>query len=205
MARKKVKFTKGELKRQRDARERYERYLPTLQLKQQQLQMEVRQVEALLCLKRVEIGRIKEDMNAWIGILGETGIDLSPWVRPKDIITSTANIAGVTIPSLKRIDFPAVDYDLFTTPLWIDYAVEKIRKLVGLIVEADIIEEQFKLLSRELQITMQRVNLFEKVKIPECKENIRMIRIYLGDQDTNAVCRSKIAKKKIEKMLAAAQ
>lgn len=204
MPRKKVKFTKGELKRQRDAQERFERYLPTLQLKQQQLQMEVRKTESLLYRRRVEIGRIKEDMSTWLGILGEPGIDLSPWVRPERIIASTANIAGVTIPILKKVDFPIADYDLFTTPLWVDSAVEEIRKLVGLIAEADIIEEQLKLLSRELQITMQRVNLFEKVKIPECKENIRAIRIYLGDQDTNAVCRSKIAKKKIEKMLAVA-
>ncbi len=204
MSRKKVKFTKGELKKQRDAQERFERYLPTLQLKQQQLQLEVRNVERVLYLKRVEIDRIKEDMSEWIGILGDKDVDLSPWVRPKEIITSTANIAGVTIPVLKRAEFPTVDYDLFITPLWVDSAVEAIRKLAELIAETDIIEEQFKLLSYELRITMQRVNLFEKVKIPECKDNIRMIRIYLGDQDTNAVCRSKIAKKKIEQVLAAA-
>ncbi len=204
MSRKKVKFTKGELKKQRDAQERFQRYLPTLQLKQQQLQLEVRNVEKLLYLKRVEIDRIKEDMSNWIGILGDKDVDLSPWVRPKRIITSTANIAGVTIPVLKQAEFPKVDYDLFTTPLWVDSAVAAIRKLAELIAETDIIEEQFKLLSNELRITMQRVNLFEKVKIPECKDNIRMIRIYLGDQDTNAVCRSKIAKKKIEQMQAAA-
>jgi len=90
------------------------------------------------------------------------------------------------------------------TPLWVDSAVDAIRKLAELIAETDIIEEQLKLLSNELRITMQRVNLFEKVKIPECKDNIRVIRIYLGDQDTNAVCRSKIAKKKIEEVQAAA-
>jgi len=204
MSRKKVKFTKGELKRQRDAQQRFQRYLPTLQLKQQQLQLEVRNVEKLLYLKRVEIDRIKEDMSNWIGILGDKDVDLSPWVRPKRIITSTANIAGVTIPVLKQAEFPKVDYDLFTTPLWVDSAVAAIRKLAELIAETDIIEEQFKLLSNELRITMQRVNLFEKVMIPECKDNIRMIRIYLGDQDTNAVCRSKIAKKKIEQVQAAA-
>jgi V/A-type H+-transporting ATPase subunit D len=42
------------------------------------------------------------------------------------------------------------------------------------------------------------VNLFEKVKIPEAEETIRLIKIYLGDQMANAVGRSKIAKKKIE-------
>ena len=55
---------------------------------------------------------------------------------------------------------------------------------------------QHELLHRELRTTTQRVNLFEKVKIPECRENIRKIRIYMGDQDTSAVARSKIAKSK---------
>jgi V/A-type H+-transporting ATPase subunit D len=54
------------------------------------------------------------------------------------------------------------------------------------------------ILARELRITTQRVNLFEKVKIPEAEEAIRRIKIFIGDQMTNAVGRSKIAKKKIE-------
>ncbi len=203
MTRKKVKFTKGELKKQRDARERFERYLPTLQLKQQQLQMEVRRIESVLYRKEVEIERMKEDMEAWIGILGYTDFDLSPWVRPKEVKTRTENIAGVSIPVLDRVIFAPIDYDLYSTPLWADSAVEKMRKLAELLVEAGVLREQYRLLNRELRITMQRVNLFEKVKIPECKENIRVIRIYLGDQDTNAVCRSKIAKRKIETSQAA--
>ena len=53
-----------------------------------------------------------------------------------------------------------------------------------------------RLLGEELRTTTQRVNLFEKVKIPEAKENIRVIRIFMGDQQTAAVARSKIAKGK---------
>ncbi len=203
MARKKVKFTKGELKKQRDARERFERYLPTLQLKQQQLQLEVRRIEAELYRKEVEIERRKDDMDSWIGILGYGDFDLARWVLPKEAKTRTENIAGVSIPVLDRVEFAPIDYDLYSTPLWADLAVEKIRKLSELSVEVEILREQFRLLNRELRITMQRVNLFEKVKIPEARENIRVIRIYLGDQDTNAVCRSKIAKRKIESSQAA--
>jgi V/A-type H+-transporting ATPase subunit D len=55
-------------------------------------------------------------------------------------------------------------------------------------------------LRRELRITTQRVNLFEKVKIPEAEEAIRLIKIYIGDQMSNAVGRSKIAKRKIEEL-----
>ena len=61
-----------------------------------------------------------------------------------------------------------------------------------------IIEKQIEILAQELRTTTQRVNLFEKVKIPDCIENIRVIRIYLGDRMANAVGISKVAKKKIE-------
>jgi V/A-type H+-transporting ATPase subunit D len=62
----------------------------------------------------------------------------------------------------------------------------------------DVIKKQIEILERELRVTTQRVNLFEKVKIPECMDNIRKISIYLGDQMANAVGISKVAKKKIE-------
>ena len=61
--------------------------------------------------------------------------------------------------------------------------------------------EQERLLSRELRVTTQRVNLFEKVKIPECRENIRRIRVQISDQETAAVARSKIAKEKSSEVL----
>ena len=58
-------------------------------------------------------------------------------------------------------------------------------------------KELRELLEAELRTTSQRVNLFEKVKIPEAKENIRIIQVFLGDQQTAAVVRGKISKKKL--------
>ena len=179
----------------------FQRYLPILQLKQQQLQLEVQKTEARLKKLKEEVEQIKEDMVSWIGVLAEPKIDLTPWVKPKDVVTSTTNIAGVDVPVFKRADFAEVDYDIFSMPLWVDSAVDEIRRLSELIAETDITQEEHNILNRELKVTMQRVNLFEKVKIPESKENIRVIQIYLGDQYTNAVGRSKIAKRKIEVLL----
>jgi V/A-type H+-transporting ATPase subunit D len=47
-----IKHTKNELKAQREALKRFQRYLPTLQLKKQQLQLEVRQLESQLEAER---------------------------------------------------------------------------------------------------------------------------------------------------------
>ena len=73
-----------------------------------------------------------------------------------------------------------------------------LERLVRTKIELDIVSKQKELLSQELRITTQRVNLFEKVKIPETVADIRKIRIYLGDQETAQVVRGKIAKRKVE-------
>ena len=50
----KVKLTKNALKAERDSLKRYQRYLPTLLLKKQQLQMEMRTLQAKVMAKREE-------------------------------------------------------------------------------------------------------------------------------------------------------
>ena len=111
---------------------------------------------------------------------------------------SQHNVAGTDVPVFRSLTFADVEYDLFATPLWFDDALEILKKQLELRLRRTLAEEQLELLEQELRIVTQRVNLFEKVKIPESKENIRRINIYIGDQQTNSVGRSKIAKKKCE-------
>ena len=194
----KIKFTKGELKRQRDALSQYQRYLPTLQLKKQQLQIEILRQTSILEEKKRERRKKRKAIEEWAGLLSEEAIDLRPWITPKDVIIDTRNIAGVDLPVFNHMEFDRAEYDLFTAPLWVDTAIEALRDLVSMRKEVAVIEEGIAILRHELRITTQRVNLFEKVKIPEAQEAIRLIKIYLGDQMANAVGRSKIAKRKIE-------
>lgn len=194
----KIKLTKGELKRQRDALRQYERYLPILQLKKQQLQMEIGQQLALVDEKmRAENAKLA-GIESWLGLLSEPKVNIKQYLQPKKVITSWKNIAGVDLPVFEQVEFDKAEYDLFLTPLWVDTAVEILRSIVSLRQEVKVIEKGIEILRQELRITTQRVNLFEKVKIPESEENIRVIKVYLGDQMANAVGRSKIAKKKIE-------
>jgi len=196
----KIKFTKGELKKQRDALKRFERYLPILQLKKQQMQLEIQRAHQKLNLKKEELGNLENEISEWSGLLAEPGDYVANWVKPENIVVSGFNIAGVDIPVFERAEFKKAEYDLFLAPLWVDTAINELRKLVTLLEEKKILDKQLEILSEELRIVNQRVNLFEKVKIPECSENIRRIRIYLGDQQASAVGCSKIAKKKIERM-----
>ncbi|MDO8489676.1 MAG: V-type ATP synthase subunit D [Candidatus Omnitrophota bacterium] len=196
----KIKLTKGELKRQRDALKQFERYLPTLQLKKQQLQLEILQQDLILKEREQALLKKRQAIDLWIGLLGDETVDLKPFLLPQKIITHPKNIAGTDIFMFDRVEFGLAEYDLFTTPLWVDAAVEAFRVVIVLREELAVIEQGITILRQELRITSQRVNLFEKVKIPEAEENIRLIKIYIGDQMANAVGRCKIAKRKIEEL-----
>ncbi|MFP4373457.1 MAG: V-type ATP synthase subunit D [Spirochaetaceae bacterium] len=193
----KVKLTKNELRNQKDQLKRFRRYLPTLQLKKQQLQMVIRQIEAQEAEKRRERDDLQKRIDAWVDVFGED-LGLEELVTVRSVETSTGNIAGIDIPVFESIEYEDIDWDLFAMPVWVDAAVGRVKELVTADAELEILEEQHRLIAEELRVTTQRVNLFEKVKIPETRENIRRIRIYLGDQQTAEVVRGKIAKKKIE-------
>lgn len=195
----KIRLTKNELKKQKDSLKRYNRYLPTLMLKKQQLQGEIRLTD--LRLKELYSTRdnLDESFKAWIAVFAETGYFTNDLLRISSLKTEFGNVAGVSIPIFKGAEFEVARYDLVKTPLWLDKAVESMKESLLLELEAEIVEEQRKRLDKELRITTQRVNLFEKIKIPETKENIKKIQVYLGDQQTAAVVRGKIAKSGFEK------
>jgi V/A-type H+-transporting ATPase subunit D len=195
----KIKLTKNELKKQKDALKMYQRYLPTLMLKKQQLQAEIRVTEVRIGELKGERNRADAALNFWIAVFGEKGIFTPEILKIARLKTGQGNVAGVAIPLFEGAEFEVFPYDLNRTPLWLDTAVERLKQILLLELETQVLEEQRRRLDRELRITTQRVNLFEKVKIPETSDNIRKIQVYLGDQQTAAVVRGKIAKRGLAK------
>ena len=197
-----IKLTKNELKKQKDNLKQFQRYLPTLQLKKQQLQTVIMQIRDELAKKESERLQMIGDLDDWVAVFGENeifedGLKLDKLVQPDRVVTKEENIAGVTIPAFEELTFKDIDYDVDEYPLWVDTAVFKLREIARLDAICATLRKQTELLEAELRTTSQRVNLFEKVKIPEAKENIRVIQVYLGDQQTAAVVRGKISKKKL--------
>jgi V/A-type H+-transporting ATPase subunit D len=172
-------------------------------LKKQQLQAEIRITENRVMELEEAKRKVDEAFKVWIAVFGEKGIFTKGILTITKVKTSQGNIAGVVIPIFEGAEFQVAPYDLFMTPLWLDGAVEKLRQLILFDLEIRIVKEQRNRLDRELRITTQRVNLFEKVKIPETKENIKKIQIYLGDQQTSAVVRGKIAKRGLARQVVA--
>ena len=197
----KLKLTRPELKRQRDALKRFQRYLPMLKLKQQQLQLTIRQLEKERISAIEDEKKAREKFEAYQVILDDVaGIDVPALARFTEIRTSEMNIAGVAIPVFDSVIFPEADYSLFSTPAWVDAALLDLREVNNCKAKLEILQRQYELLQAELTKIIQRVNLFEKVKIPEARDNIRRIRIRLGDRMASAVGRAKIAKNKLPSM-----
>tara|TARA_B100000315_G_scaffold146206_1_gene135097 strand:- start:136 stop:750 length:615 start_codon:yes stop_codon:yes gene_type:complete len=194
----KIKHTKNELKRQKDDLKRFTRYLPTLILKKQQLQLEIIKVLNAIEALEEKTRAFQDRLYAWVSVFAEeAGLESLITVERTEL--STGNIAGRDIPVFKEVVFKEEKYDLMTTPIWVDYGIEALKEYIVLKTRRRIFEEQLALIRQELRVTTQRVNLFEKIKIPQAVENIRKIRIFLGDMQTAAVVTGKIAKRKIEK------
>lgn len=196
-----VKLTKNELKVQKDKLKRFERYLPTLELKKQQLQTVMMKITVELEKKEKELSALVDGLDDWVAVFAENTIfpedkKIENLVKPLNVICTEDNIAGVTVPVFKELSFEEINYDISDYPLWVDEAIFRMRDIARINMLLKTLRIQNDLLGKELRFTSQRVNLFEKVKIPEAKENIRKIGIYIGDQQTSAVVRGKIAKKK---------
>ena len=194
----KIKLTKNELKKQKDDLKRFTRYLPTLELKKKQLLAEIRQIQNTVDKLQNEIDQAEKRVSKWVDVFAED-IDLNEFFEMKDVVTERGNIAGIDIPIFKEVIFDDKEYDLYQTPLWVDQAIEETKEQIRRTAELQIAEKQQEIIKEELRVTIQRIKLFEEVKIPDARENIRKIQIFLGDQMTAEVVRGKISKAKIEK------
>jgi len=190
----KLKLTKNQLKKEKDALKMFQRYLPMLQLKKQQLQLELARIKKQREEREGIIKQARAEVEGWIEVFAQSS--LKGWLTVKKINTTVGNVAGVEIPVFQEAEIEKKPYDFMQTPLWVDFALEKIEAILREKAALSVLKRQEELVGEELRIATQRVNLFEKVMIPRTQENIRVIKIYLGDMQTAEVVRGKIAKAK---------
>ncbi len=192
-----VKLTKNELKRQKDALKRYRRYLPTLVLKKQQLQMVIRQLEGRLAEETRKRKEMLDGAATWLEIFSRA-VPLPGLAAGQERGNRNRQHRRRGDPDLQVHGFHhGRATTCSATPPWVDDALALFAALARLDVEIGLLRRQVELLAAELRVTSQRVNLFEKVKIPEAIESIRRIQIFLGDQQTAAVVTGKTAKRNL--------
>ncbi|MBN3040468.1 MAG: V-type ATP synthase subunit D [Candidatus Omnitrophica bacterium] len=194
----KTRLTKNELKSKKEELKRFNRYLPMLMLKKRQLQAEILKVQQAIQNLSVEIGQLRNLVVNWVDVFAQD-INISDLVSLKRINIDEGNVAGLDLPVYRNIEIEEKPYDVLFTPFWVDEGVKSLKKTIELKAQLLVFHRQLEVLKEELRITTQRVNLFEKIKIPQAKEAIRVIQIFLGELRTAEVVRGKIAKAKIQR------
>ncbi len=194
-----IKFTKNELRAQQRKLGQLQKYLPTLQLKKAMLQTEIYDARQEIAECERQMLKQREKTEEFSPLLSaKISIDPMQAVVIKQIEKRYENIAGVEVPYFESASFQEVDYGLFDTPAWLDYAIFSLRGLAEAKARVEIAEEKKAALEEELRMVSIRVNLFEKILIPRARQNIKKIKVFLGDQELAAVSRAKVAKTKIE-------
>ncbi len=193
-----IKLTKTELRAQQVKLERLEKYLPTLQLKKALLQVEVLEAQGEIEILALDFNKTYEAVEKYRALLVDRNAgDLFSAVKVKTVKTQTENVAGLDTPIFETVEFFPPTYALFDSPVWFESAIRGIQKFIGVRENIKVVEEKKRLLEKELRDVSIRVNLFEKILIPRCIQNIKKIKIFLGDQQLAAVSQAKVAKKKI--------
>jgi V/A-type H+-transporting ATPase subunit D len=193
-----LNLSKTQLAKEKANLAMYRRYLPSLDLKRQQLTGERNKAKALLSKIQSEIARRIEGIGAEIPMLADKDIDLKGLVTLKTVKLGEVNVVGQRLPRLVDMEVAVAPYGYMARPPWVDLVVLRLKEVLQLRVEAQVTRRQVALLDAAVRKVTQRVNLFDKVLIPRAKASIRRIDIALGDLERAAVVNSKIAKRKNE-------
>ena len=191
-----LKLNKSSLSLEQKNLKNYKKYLPSLELKRKKL-LSVRGTldEQVAALKEQE-KELKSSAQDNLPMINEYASIFNQVIKIEKLEILEENIVGVKLQVLKSIQFKILDYPYLNTPHWFEALIQLVRELFELRLRIKIAISRLGLLDKAIQTVTQRKNLFEKVLIPNSLSHIRLIQIFLSDNERAAVVRSKIAKKK---------
>ncbi|MBX3435675.1 MAG: V-type ATP synthase subunit D [Pirellulales bacterium] len=192
-------LNKSSLKQQRDQLDLYRKFLPSLDLKRQQLMAALKEAQGRLAEADAELRDIDRSVEELAPLLGGPALasrDLSQLVHVAEVRVETENLAGVRVPRVVEVRFEKAPYSTLATPFWLDQFVAILQRAAEARIRHAALARRVELLQAASRRVTQRVNLFEKVLIPQALADIKRIQIFLADQERSAVVRSKIAKAK---------
>ncbi len=187
-------LNKSALQKERERLNLYQRLLPSLELKRMQLTGELGKAEQLLAQSSQKVAHQKAEVAKKLPMLADKKIDVAGLVKIRTLLTREENVVGVKLPQLADLTFAVHKYSLLVKPHWVDMLVKQLQIMAKLNILNQIAQERVRRLQQAVRRLTQRVNLFKNILIPQAKQNIQKIRIFLGDAERAAVVRSKLAK-----------
>lgn len=193
----KVALNKSSLNKEKRSLKTYNRYLPALELKRQQLMMERKKAEEALAQTREHLAEVEQLVRQQLPMLARQDVPVDNLVKVTDVRLTQENIVGTSVPLVEHIEIALTPYSDLAKPHWVDYLVELLQQMIRLRIELQIRRLRHRELDKATRTTSQRVNLFSKVLIPQTKKNIQKIQIYMSDQDRASVMNAKLSKGKV--------
>jgi len=194
-----IALNKTTLKQQRDQAKTFKQFLPSLDLKRQQLLVALKAARKELADLDAEMDELRDRLEPLYPLLGSSTIPtlkISGLILVRGVRVETENVVGTHLPVVREVDFGVDKYSTLATPFWVDHLIDALQRMARLRIEHQVGLRRVELLELAARRITQRVNLFEKVLIPQAEQNIRRIVIFLSDQERAAVVRSKISKGK---------
>jgi len=190
-----IRLNKVSLREQKQKMAMYERFLPALEARKQQLIMQLAIIRTNIRIQRELMENKLEDIRSWASLYWDIEHVLRFYIAIREVRWVSRNIAGLKIRDFVEVIFEDPGYSLFRTPYSFDEVLIKTREVISLRERIKILEEQEEVLLDGFRKTSQRINLYEKRLIPRCRESIRKISVYLQDQQAAAVGVAKVAKR----------
>ncbi|MFA5984042.1 MAG: V-type ATP synthase subunit D [Methylococcaceae bacterium] len=189
-------FSKAALHKEVGQLKRYQQFLPSLDLKRQQLTAE--RYKAAAKVKNVEsqIAQCRQFVTDNLPMLADERIVLDDLVVISNIKVREENRAGVTLPVIEQLDVVIKPYSTYAKPHWVDQATVSLKRMLELKVQLNIEQRRLDILNKALKKVTQRYNFFDKIMIPRAQQTIKKISIFLSDSERAGVVRAKITKQK---------
>ena len=169
-----------------------EKALPTLKSKEAALRLEVRKITAEIELLKEEYQALVKQNQNYNGFWTE----FPEIVKIINVNSEQKNIAGVKVSILTGIDFDIENVSMFNMPSWIRLAINMFELLMTLQIKIEMTEARLNALAYARKKTTQKVNLYEKVQIPEYKTAIIKIKRYMEDEENLSKSSQKIVKER---------
>lgn len=190
----KLTLNKSVLHKESSKLKTYKRFLPALDLKRRQLMAEQKKNAKDLNKKQRDYDHLLQQVRRNLPMLAGNQVPLNDLVTVAEVEHSRENIVGIQLPLLTKVRFHPPDYSFLGKPHWVDQLVEWLEQAIEARLRIQNANERQQILDEAVKKITQRVNLFDKVLIPETQENIRKIKIHLSDAERASVVRAKTAK-----------
>lgn len=191
----KLQFNKLFLKKVQDDFKMRSKLIPILKTKELVLRQEINKTRLHLKSSLSKLNDIETNINNDLKKLSID--DLNHFKISIEVETKVIKKSGVTIQCFDSLKSNWTGLDLCHWPAWYSVFIEELISLESIKQIIKYLEIEIKTLDDERRKTTCRINLYEKVHIPELKEAELKIKRYLEDIENLEKSSQKLLKKKL--------